>query len=140
MKTLSRNRKGNLSIQGAVCVIDEDRGTRNGLYMVLGTLGVKVVTFSTAEEFLDRLDGGEPALLIANLTLPGMSGFELMETLSHGGRQISVIGLMGEANPDKRREAFRIGFLELIEKPFVYWSVVDRVQQALRLPRGSTPF
>jgi len=140
MKTLSRNQKANHSIQGVVCVIDEDKRTRNGLYMVLGTLGVKVVTFSTAEGFLDRLDGDEPALLIADLALPGMSGFELMEALDSRGLQMPVIGLTSEMDPEKKREASRLGFLELIEKPFVYWSVVDRVQRALCLPRGSISF
>jgi CheY-like chemotaxis protein len=140
MKTMSRNQKSIFSIQGAVCVIDEDRKTRNDLYRVLVTLGVKVITFSTAEEFLDRLDGGEPALLIANLTLPGMSGFHLMENLRHRGRQIPIIGLTGEADPDKRRKASGLGFLELIEKPFVWWSVVERVKRALCLPWEPAPF
>ena len=121
------------SIEGAVCVIDGDQGIRNSLYMLLGTLGVSVVTFPTAEEFLDRLNGERPSFLITELTLPGMSGLMLKESLDGLGIQVPVIGLTVEADRRMKEEASRLGFLELVEKPFVYWSVVERVRQALAI-------
>jgi FixJ family two-component response regulator len=118
-------------MRGAVCVIDRDQGIRNSLYMLLGTMGVSVVTFSSAEEFLERLAGERPAFLITELSLPGMGGLELKAVLNGKGLHIPAIGLTGEALPAQREEALRLGFLELVEKPFVYWSVVDRVQQTI---------
>ena len=117
-----------------VCVIDGDQGIRNSLYMLLGTLGIGATTFSTAEEFLSRLNGERPSFLITELALPGMSGFELKEALNQKEILIPVIGLTSESDRKKRRKAARLGFLDLVEKPFVYWSVVDRVQQTLGVP------
>ena len=134
MNTWDQNNVTKLSIRGAVCVIDGDQGIRNSLYMLLGTLGIGAATFSTAEEFLEHLNGERPSILITELALPGMSGFELKEALDGKEIRIPVIGLTSESNPEKRREASRLGFLELVEKPFVYWSVVERVQQALGVP------
>ncbi len=82
MKAKRPKRQTLFNIQGAVCVVTGDEKTRSGLYMVLGTLGVTVATFSTAEEFLERLRGQEPALLITDLDLPRMSGLDLLEALA----------------------------------------------------------
>ena len=129
-----QKRKRNSVAKGVVCVIDGDEGIRNSLRLLLDTLGIRTNTFPSAEEFLDHLNGGRPSLLITELSLPGISGFELKETLDGKGIRIPVIGLTSDADSQKRREASRLGFLELIEKPFVHWSVVDRVQKTLGLP------
>ncbi len=134
MKAWDLERKSNPSIQGVVCEIDGDHGIRNSLVTLLGTLGVRAATFSTAEEFLDRLNGERPSFLIAELALPGMGGFELKEALDQKGILIPVIGLTSEADEKEKRQAFRLGFLELVEKPFVYWSIVERVQETLGSP------
>ena len=131
MKTWDERKALGASMEGAVCVIDGDRGIRNSLYMLLGTLGTKAATFSSAEEFLGGLDRERPSFLITELELPGITGFQLKEALNDRGIQIPVIGLTGEADGQKRKEASRLGFLELVEKPFVYWSVVKRVKELL---------
>ena len=137
MKTETHEKRAEYSLDGAVCVVDADQGIRNSLYMLLGTLGIKAVTFPTAEEFLDRLNGEKPSFLITELALPGMSGFELKEALNGEGIQIPVIGLTGEEARRNRKKAVRLGFLELVEKPFVYWSIVERVRQTLGTPGQS---
>lgn len=134
MKTRNEKRKATASIQGAVCVIDGDPGIRNSLYTLLGTLGIWAVTFSSAEEFLEVVDNQRPAFLITELALPGMTGFELKEALDSTGIRVPVIGLTSESHHQRQREASRLGFLELVEKPFVYWSVVERVREALEVP------
>lgn len=121
-------------LQGAICVIDGDQGVRNSLFMLLRTLGLSVATFPTAEEFLDRTGTEKPAFLITEIALPGMSGFELKEKLDRKGISIPTIGLTCEGTREERKAATRLGFLDLVEKPFVYWTVVERVQQTVASP------
>ncbi len=135
MKIKKRKRRTLSNLQGAVCVVSEDEKTRHGLYRVLGTLGVRVVAFSTAEQLLNQLNGEEPAVLITDTVLPGMGGSELLGALEKEGLEVSAIGLTTQASTDKEREGPREGFTELVEKPFGFWSVVDRVQKILRRPR-----
>ncbi len=123
------------TIDGTVCVIDGDQGIRNSLYMLLGTLGLRASTFATAEDFLDRLGSERPSFLIVELGLPGIGGFELKQILDDRGVRIPVIGLTGEVNSAMRTRAYRLGFLDLVEKPFVYWSVVKRVGERVDAPR-----
>jgi FixJ family two-component response regulator len=135
MKIKRGKRKTSSNLQGAICVTSEDEKTRYGLCRVLGTLGAKVVAFSTAEQFMDQLNGKEPAVLITDLDLPGMSGSELLEALGREEIEVPVIGLTKQVDKGEDREVPQEGFADLIEKPFVYWSVVDRVQKILRRPR-----
>ena len=132
---LEEQRQLKHSINGAVCVVEGDPGIRKSLYMLLATLGVSVVTFSTAEDFLAWVNAERPGFLITELELPGEGGFELKRALDERGIRVPVLGLTGEVNQNNTREASRLGFLELIEKPFVYWSVVERVQQTLETAR-----
>mgnify|MGYP001152391461 CR=1 FL=1 len=132
METQKREPSTTRSLEGSVCVIDGDEGIRNSLYMLLGTLGVHVVTFPSAEDFLKQLDDQYPAFLITEISLPGMGGFDLKRILNEKGLQVPSIGLTGESDPREKDTASRLGFLDLVEKPFVYWSVVDRVQRAVQ--------
>jgi FixJ family two-component response regulator len=135
MKIKRRKKKISSDLQGAVCVVSEEEETRHGLYMVLGTLGVRVVAFPTAEQFMDRLHGREPAVLITDTVLPGMSGSELVEALGREGVEVPVIGLAKQMGTEENGEVPYEGFADIIQEPFAYWSVVDRVQRILSLPR-----
>ena len=127
-------REANSTIEGAVCVIDGDEGIRHSLYVLMGTLGLPAATFRTAEEFLEKLGTDRPCFLITELSLPGMDGFDLKRTLDDRGILVPVIAMTGEANSAKELETSRLGFLELVEKPFVYWRLVERVREAAGTP------
>ena len=65
-----------------VSVIDPDEGVRESLCALLNTLGLDVVTFTSAEGFLTALDiDAPPACLITELHLHGMSGMDLQRRL-----------------------------------------------------------
>ena len=126
---------------GTVCVIDGDRGVRQSLRTLLSTLHVRVLTFPTAEEYLEGENVDRVTCLITETSLPGMGGLELVRTLRERGVLLPVIALTVEVNPRMTAEAERLGVLELVEKPFVYWTVLQRVQEALQTsrPTGNPP-
>lgn len=131
MKTWSETEKAQSTTPVNVCVIDGDQGIRNSICTLLGTLGIRAISFSSAEEFLEKVDIERPQFLILELALPGMSGFELKERLNEKGLRVPCIALTCETDKKKKREADRLGFLDLVEKPFVYWRVVDQIQRTL---------
>jgi FixJ family two-component response regulator len=119
-------------LTGAVCVVDGDHGIRNSLRVLLRTLDIPVFIFTTAEEFLVGLESGEPLFLITELSLPGITGFQLKEVLDHRKIPVPVLGLTDRIGPADRQRALGLGFLDLVEKPFVYRPVLERVQEALK--------
>jgi FixJ family two-component response regulator len=131
MRIRASNQMIDSPLPGKVCVVDGDQGVQHSLRVLLRTLGFDAVTFSTAEEFLNHMEENNPAFLIIELDLPGMGGLRLQTDLIRRGIHVPVIGLTSESSGRKRAEASRLGFLDLVEKPFVHWSVVERVQQTL---------
>jgi FixJ family two-component response regulator len=122
------------SLAGAVCVVDGDEGVRESLRALLRTLGLQVLAFATAEEALARIEEVLPTLLIVELSLPGKSGMELLEGLLEQGVRIPAIGLTWDADPRTKEQATRLGLLDLVEKPFVHWQVIARVEEVLARP------
>jgi FixJ family two-component response regulator len=103
-----------------VAIVDDDAGMRTALEDLLNSSGLRTRSFPSAEAFLQSVDGGEPACLILDYRLPGMSGLELHRELQAGGRAIPVIFTTAED------EAFRLlqspharaGAVAVLRKPF----------------------
>lgn len=121
------------SLEGAVCVIEGDQGVRGSLQALLGTLPVKVLAFETAEAFLAALGGGIPSILILELDLSDMAGFDLLRRLRSRGISIPALGLTEENSEELAAEASGLGVIDLLEKPFVFWAVIQRVQERMGL-------
>ena len=117
--------------QPAVGVIDGDDGVRRSLESLLKTLDVSVVTFSSAEEFLEYIDRRPFDCLVTEVELPGMSGIELQCRLRERAIRLPVIVIATEADVAMAVRAMRPGALDFIEKPFVERAVLARVRQAL---------
>jgi FixJ family two-component response regulator len=84
-------------------------------------------------ELLERVDKECPALLVTEIELGGVGGFELRSALEARGFHIPVIGMTSRLDPGKSRKARLLGFLDLVEKPFVYESVLRAVREVLKV-------
>src|ERR1700738_5213476 len=74
-----------------VAIVDDDAGVRAALEDLLNSSGLRTRSFPSAEAFLQSVGGAEPACLILDYRLPGMSGLELHRELQAKGRAIPVI-------------------------------------------------
>ncbi len=133
MDSNNRVRTSGSSQEGTVWVVDGDGGVRESLGALLRTLPVNVVTFPDGESLLEALGDSAPGFLITELSLPGMTGLELMAALRDRGLFIPTLALTADAREPDRMAAARLGCLNLIEKPFVFWAVVQSVRDVLHL-------
>ena len=72
----------------AVFVVDDDVSVRESLRNLLRSVGLKVETFSTAQDFLSVGSSG-PGCLVLDVRLPGLSGLELQRQLAETNRDIA---------------------------------------------------
>jgi FixJ family two-component response regulator len=114
-----------------VCVVDGDAGVREGLKSLLGTLGLRVATFRSAEELLDCVERHRPQCIITEVQLPGMSGLDLQRRLVASAPDVPVIVLAANADVPMAVRAMHLGAIDFIEKPFIARIVVARVCEAL---------
>lgn len=103
-----------------VSVIDPDEGVRESLKALVGTLGMDVEAFTTAEGFLTSLgDGAPPRCLITELNLHGMSGMQLMHRLAEERVRVPVVVLATDADVPTAVECMRLGAAHFMQKPVV---------------------
>jgi two-component system, LuxR family, response regulator FixJ len=118
-----------------VFVVDDDPATRDSLRWLLQSVGLRVQTLATAEEFLSTYEAGQAGCLVLDVRMPGMSGLNLQETLVARDITLPVIIITGYAEVPTAVRALKTGAIDFIEKPFNDDVLLDRVRQAIEVDR-----
>jgi len=114
-----------------VYIIDDEQDVREGLQMLLKSIGLTVETFSSANDFLDQYQLEWPGCILVDIRMPGMSGIELQKKLNAMGAPIPVIVISGHADVPTAVRVIQEGAVDLLEKPISEQQLLDKVQSAL---------
>ena len=90
-----------------------------------------VEPFSSAEEFLRRQQDVQPACLVLDINLPGMTGLELRRRLAVAGDGLPVIFITAFDDEDLKASALDMGCSTYLQKPFSPEALVAAVRSAL---------
>jgi signal transduction histidine kinase/CheY-like chemotaxis protein len=105
-----------------VLVVDDEPDAREFCGAALARHGATVVTVDSVPHALERMDALKPAVVVADLAMPGEDGFALIRTLrageSAGGRRVVAIALTAYAGEEDRRRVLDAGFDAHVAKPF----------------------
>lgn len=118
-----------------VFVVDDDPGIRDSVTWLLQSVGLRVQTFGSAQDFLDTYLPSHPGCLILDVRLPGMGGLDLLEALRRRGATLPVIVVTAFGEVHSTVRAMKGGAIDVMEKPTRDQALLDRVQQALDLDR-----
>jgi FixJ family two-component response regulator len=99
-----------------VYLVDDDASIREGLSEQLTAEGRHVVSFATAEEFLDYIRTDAAACLIIDVGLPDLNGLELQERLRSSSAP-SIIFISGNTDVPTSVRAMKAGAIEFLIKP-----------------------
>ena len=114
-----------------VFIVDDDAGVRASIQDLLESVGLRSVSFGTAEEFLrgERPDG--PSCLVLDVRLPGVNGLDFQGRLADAGIQIPIIFVTGHGDIPMTVKAMKSGAVEFLTKPFRDRDLMDAIRQAL---------
>jgi FixJ family two-component response regulator len=102
-----------------VAIVDDDASVRSALARVLRTAGIPVETYATAHEYLSASpDRGEPACLVLDVHLGGMTGFDLHDRLLASGSAVSVLFITAHDDVPTSELERRAGPDGYLRKPF----------------------
>lgn len=121
-----------MNAQPTVFIVDDDSAMRDSLGFLIGSVGRKVETYSSAEEFLDAYDNERPGCIVLDVRMPGLSGLELMEKLGEDRFAPPVVLITGHGDIPMAVRALKAGAFDFIEKPFSDQVLLERIQQALQ--------
>ena len=117
--------------QPTVFVVDDDEAVRGSLKLLLKSIGLPVMTFSSAPDFLAAYRPDQAGCLILDIRMPGMSGLELQQQLNVRGAVIPVVFISGHGDIPMAVEAMQHGAFDFLQKPFRDQDLIDRVQKAM---------
>jgi FixJ family two-component response regulator len=123
-----------MDVQGKtqlVAIVDDDDLMRGALGGLLKAVGLSARAFASAEEFLESGDQHETACLIADISMPGMSGLELQAKLNAEHCRIPIIFITAHGDAKMRMQALRAGAVEFLAKPFDDEVLLGNVRAAL---------
>lgn len=116
-----------------VLIVDEDPDVLDLLSRdVLEPLGYQVATADEAGVAIQQAVSFAPDLIVASLTLPGLSGKDLLVALRSQGIQVPVLVTAGEGKEADAIQAFRLGARDYLVKPLREAEVLAAIERALR--------
>jgi CheY-like chemotaxis protein len=103
-----------------VLVVDDDSNARALCSINLLLEGLEVLEAEDGRRGLARARLESPDLVVTDVAMPGLNGFELAEALrrDENTAQIPLIFISGEHNPDNEARALSLGALAYVIKPF----------------------
>ena len=117
--------------EDVVFVIDDDDATRTGVEQLLGSVGLQVVPFRSAVEFLDGVVPEKPCCVVLALRMPIMSGLTLQEELTKTGIHVPLIFVTGYGSIATAVRAMKAGAVDFLTKPVNEQDLLDAVFAAL---------
>jgi DNA-binding response OmpR family regulator len=118
-----------------VLIIDDDRELCELVAELLGEEGFRVEFANRSDAGLARALSGEHALVVLDVMMPGMNGFEVLRRLRAEGSDVHVMMLTARGDDVDRIVGLEIGADDYLPKPFNPRELVARLQAILRRAR-----
>ncbi|MBR3971355.1 MAG: response regulator transcription factor [Ruminococcus sp.] len=111
----------------SILVADDDKNTRLLMRAVLETEKYKVFTASDGNEALDVLGKEHIDLVVLDIMMPNMDGYEFTRTLREAGNTLPILMVSAKQYPEDKRQGFLMGTDDYMTKP------IDEVEMLLRI-------
>lgn len=120
-----------------VVVVDDDVTNLKMAGHILSKNNMRVTALKSGQALLDYLKENTPDLILLDIMMPDMDGFETMSRLrsEYGNKDIPVIFLTADENEESETKGLALGAMDFIKKPFVPDVLVLRVRHTIQLVR-----
>jgi len=118
-------------IDSIVYVIDDESSIREAITSLIRSIGMRVETFGSAQEFMASSRPDAPACLVLDVRMPGLSGLDLQRELTDAGIRIPIIFITGHGDIPMSVRAMKAGAVEFLTKPFRDQDLLDAIAQAI---------
>ncbi len=115
-----------------ILVVDDDHFANTLVQFVLSKQGYEVETADNPRGAMQMIQKREPDLLILDVTMPYLNGFEFSSKLRQEGYEIPLIFMTAQDTIEAKLQGFNIGADDYICKPYNHQELVARVQAVLR--------
>lgn len=116
-----------------VLVVDDEPNIVISIEFLMQQAGFDVVTAEDGEAALARVAEGTPDLVLLDISLPGISGFDVLEQLraDNDHARLPIIMLTAHGREVEREKGMALGADDYITKPFSTQALVEKVKTLL---------
>jgi len=118
-----------------VFVVDDDPSVRRAIKRLIGSVGLQVEMFGSANEFLSSKRADAPSCLVLDIRLPGISGLDFQRELAEANLHIPIIFITAHGDIPMTVRAMKAGAVEFLTKPFRDQDLLDAIHLALERDR-----
>ena len=114
-----------------ILLADDSVTIRKIVELTFGETDIRVCSVASGREALERLDEIRPDLVLADVVMPGPSGYEVCRAVKASDRPVPVLLLAGTFEPFDAEMARACGSDGHVTKPFDSRLLIDRVERLL---------
>lgn len=115
-----------------ILLVEDDAHILKLMDIWLTRSGFSVLTATNGEEALDMVKGGEVDLIVADVMMPKMDGFTMVETLRAEGNDIPVILATAKETIQDKKEGFNCGADDYMVKPIDHEELILRINAIIK--------
>ena len=119
----------------SILLVEDDKNLQKLMEAVLLQNGYNVICAANGEDALDILDGNHIDLMISDIMMPGMGGFELVDSLRKSGYKLPILIITAKDSLEDKRRGFKSGTDDYMVKPIDVDEMILRVDALLRRSR-----
>lgn len=115
-----------------ILVVEDDKNTRKLISAILKSNGYNVLQAENGVQALDVLDHNHVDLMVLDVMMPKMDGYELTQSLRENGSQLPMLMLSAKQNVADIKQGFIVGIDDYLTKPFDIDELLLRIKALLR--------
>ncbi|HNS32612.1 MAG TPA: response regulator [bacterium] len=116
-----------------ILIIEDDSGTRNLCGEILRKEGYEVLSCSNGEEGLSFFNRNSLNLVLLDINMPGIDGFNVLERIRDKDRDIPVVAMTGFGTVDNAVKVLKLGASDFIAKPFDLHVFMQTIKKNLEI-------
>lgn len=120
---------------GKILIVDDEEKIRKVLGLMLKMHGHNVEEAANGEEALKKIEENCYDLVIADIRMPGIDGFQLLERVNQMDYPVPIVFITAYASVDSAVEAMKKGAIDYISKPFEEDRILLTVERALGISK-----
>ncbi len=116
-------------------VIEDEPAMAAGLHDALGFEGFQILNAETGEQGIERARQDQPDLIVLDLMLPDINGYQVCEAIRRTSPLVPILMLTARSQESDKVRGFKVGADDYVTKPFGIAELVARLQALLRRSR-----
>src|ERR1700758_564525 len=121
--------------QPIIFIVDDDASAREGIEDLLQSVGLRVMSFESPQDFLKSKRPDAPGCIILDMRLPNTSGLDFQKVLVEAGIELPIIFITGHGDIPMSVMAMKSGAIEFLTKPFREQSMLDAINFGIEKDR-----